>query len=263
MQLMLVLGGTPAGTVASIVVGVAAAASAVAGVPLGLTVSSTDLGAHAWRRLWPIAGAIAALSLCLPRGGLAAGMALFYVAAGLALAVNARRVLGLRHRPAELGLALAMLAPAVGGVALLIERSGSVARLDLLAAVAVANLIGFSATVHLVARASTPRAQLLAAAVALGAVVACLSTPWAAVVGGVLVAVGAGAGLGAAGRGQALSVLIGGLLLTLAGVLATAGPAWVTAVLSVCSAGAAAMAGLARRSAEQPCEAQTAALESR
>jgi hypothetical protein len=240
-----------------------AAASAVAGVPLGLSVTSTDLGAHAWRRLWPIAGVIAAVSLCLPRGGLATGMALFFVATGLALAVNARVVVGLGRRPADLGLGLAMLAPAVGAVALLVDRSGPAERLDLLAAVAVANLVGFCATVHVVAVAPSAGAQLLAAAIALGAMIACLSTPWGLLGGGLLVVVGAGAGL--RHRGPALAAAVAGLLLMAGGALTLVldGPAWVPPVLSGLAGLAGAVTALPRRAAESACQAQTAALEPR
>lgn len=69
------------------VIAVLCAVGMVLVVPLGLrlTDDGTDPAARAWARLWPLAGGVGALSLVLPRGGVAAGLALMYAGATVAL----------------------------------------------------------------------------------------------------------------------------------------------------------------------------------
>jgi hypothetical protein len=116
-------------------------------VPLGLRL--LDDGANptalAWARVWPVAGTVGAISLLLPAGALAGGMAAVYAGATLALAASG--VLRLMHlmslRPAELAVAAALVSPAVGGVGLVAQRLDGDAALALL--VGQAHIVGFAA----------------------------------------------------------------------------------------------------------------------
>lgn len=97
-------------------------------VPLGLRLlgGRGDPLVAAWARVWPVAGAVGALSMLLPRGGLAAGAALLYAGATLALALTAPvRLWRTRSlAPAEVAVLTALVTPAVAGVALVAERGG-------------------------------------------------------------------------------------------------------------------------------------------
>ncbi|WP_371516358.1 YndJ family protein [Kitasatospora sp. NBC_01300] len=94
-------------------------------VPLGLALIG-EPGLARVRRLWPLAAVPGALSLWLPRGGLATGSAALYALGTLAVALHAplrlRRTRSLA--PAELAVLTALAAPAVAGTALVAERSG-------------------------------------------------------------------------------------------------------------------------------------------
>ncbi|MER7672561.1 YndJ family protein [Kitasatospora sp. NPDC096128] len=94
-------------------------------LPLGLALID-EPGLARIRRLWPLAAVPGALSLWLPRGGLATGTAAVYALGTLAVALHAPRRLA-RTRSlasAEIAVLTALAAPSVAGVALVAERSG-------------------------------------------------------------------------------------------------------------------------------------------
>lgn len=109
-------------------IGVLCAVGMVVVVPLGLRLlgGREDPLVAAWARVWPVAGAVGALSMLLPRGGLAAGLALLYAGATLALALSAPvRLWRTRSlAPAEVAVLTALVTPAVAGVSLVAERAG-------------------------------------------------------------------------------------------------------------------------------------------
>lgn len=109
-------------------VGVLCAVGMVVVVPLGLRLlgERDDPVVAAWARVWPVVGAVGALSMLLPQGGLAAGPAVLYLGATLALALTAPvRLWRTRSlAPAEVAVLTALVAPAVAGVALVAERAG-------------------------------------------------------------------------------------------------------------------------------------------
>ncbi|MQS11568.1 hypothetical protein F7Q99_04520 [Streptomyces kaniharaensis] len=94
-------------------------------VPLGLALVG-EPGLARVRRLWPLAAVPGALSLWLPRGGLAAGSAVPYALGTLAVATHAplrlARVRSLAAR--EVAVLTALATPAVAAVALVAERAG-------------------------------------------------------------------------------------------------------------------------------------------
>ncbi|ARF81011.1 YndJ family protein [Kitasatospora aureofaciens] len=94
-------------------------------LPLGLALID-EPGLARVRRLWPLAAVPGALSLWLPRGGLATGCALLYALGTLLVALHAPLRLA-RTRSlaaAEVAVLTALTAPSVAGVALVAERSG-------------------------------------------------------------------------------------------------------------------------------------------
>ncbi|MER7846399.1 YndJ family protein [Kitasatospora sp. NPDC096077] len=94
-------------------------------LPLGLALVD-EPGLARIRRLWPLAAVPGALSLWLPRGGLATGAAVVYALGTLAVALQAPRRLARTRSlaPAEIAVLTALAAPSVAGVALVAERSG-------------------------------------------------------------------------------------------------------------------------------------------
>lgn len=94
-------------------------------VPLGLALVD-EPGLARVRRFWPIAAVPGALSLWLPRGGLATGSAVLYALGTLAIALHAPLRLARTRSlaPAEVAVLAALAAPSVAGVALVAERSG-------------------------------------------------------------------------------------------------------------------------------------------
>ncbi|MEV7600839.1 YndJ family protein [Kitasatospora sp. NPDC089797] len=94
-------------------------------LPLGLALLD-EPGLARLRRVWPLAAVPGALSLWLPRGGLATGAAVCYALGTLALALHAPRRLARTRSlaPAETAVLTALAAPSVAGVALVAERSG-------------------------------------------------------------------------------------------------------------------------------------------
>ncbi|MER7756168.1 YndJ family protein [Kitasatospora sp. NPDC097643] len=94
-------------------------------VPLGLALID-EPGLARVRRLWPLAAVPGALSLWLPRGGLATGCATLYALGTLAVALHAPRRLARTRSlaPAEVAVLTALATPSVAGVALVAERSG-------------------------------------------------------------------------------------------------------------------------------------------
>ncbi|MFF2079515.1 YndJ family protein [Kitasatospora sp. NPDC058162] len=94
-------------------------------LPLGLALID-EPGLARIRRLWPLAAVPGALSLWLPRGGLATGTAVVYALGTLAVALHAPRRLARTRSlaPAEIAVLTALAAPSVAGVALVAERSG-------------------------------------------------------------------------------------------------------------------------------------------
>ncbi|MFI9329761.1 YndJ family protein [Kitasatospora sp. NPDC052868] len=94
-------------------------------IPLGLTLID-EPGLARVRRYWPLAAVPGALSLWLPRGGLATGCAALYALGTLALAAHAplrlRRTRSLA--PREIAVLTALATPSVAGLALVAERSG-------------------------------------------------------------------------------------------------------------------------------------------
>ncbi|MFJ4840540.1 YndJ family protein [Streptomyces sp. NPDC088746] len=94
-------------------------------VPLGLGLVG-DPSLHRIRRLWPLFAVPGAVSLWLPRGGVATALALCYALGTLLLATHAPRRLARTHslRPAEAALLTALVAPSVAALSLVAERSG-------------------------------------------------------------------------------------------------------------------------------------------
>ncbi|MFI8086028.1 YndJ family protein [Kitasatospora sp. NPDC086009] len=94
-------------------------------IPLGLTLID-EPGLARVRRLWPLAAVPGALSLWLPRGGLATGCAALYALGTLALAAHApARLARIRSlAPREIAVLTALATPSVAGLALVAERSG-------------------------------------------------------------------------------------------------------------------------------------------
>ncbi|MEU1485682.1 YndJ family protein [Streptomyces sp. NPDC005752] len=94
-------------------------------VPLGLGLVG-DPSLDRIRRMWPLFAAPGALSLWLPRGDVAAALALCYALGTLLLATHAPRRLARTRsaRPAEAALLTALVAPSVAALALVAERSG-------------------------------------------------------------------------------------------------------------------------------------------
>lgn len=125
----------------------AAAISIVAVVPWVLWRSAEDANARAWGRYWVVVAVVGAISLLLPRGGLALGPAVFYLAgsAALALSVPARLLRGFPLPVTEPAVIGALLNPLVGAGLLLIDRSGMSlgAGHNLLWWVAAVHAIGF------------------------------------------------------------------------------------------------------------------------
>jgi hypothetical protein len=109
-------------------IGALCALGMVVVVPLGLRLlgGDDDPLVAAWARVWPVAGAVGALSMLLPRGGLATGVALLYAGATVALALTAPvRLWRTRSlRPAEVAVLTALVAPSVAGLSLVAERAG-------------------------------------------------------------------------------------------------------------------------------------------
>lgn len=94
-------------------------------IPLGLTLID-EPGLARVRRLWPLAAVPGALSLWLPRGGLATGCAALYALGTLALAAHAPVRLARTRSlaPREVAVLTALGTPSVAGLALVAERSG-------------------------------------------------------------------------------------------------------------------------------------------
>ncbi|MEU6232892.1 YndJ family protein [Kitasatospora sp. NPDC047058] len=94
-------------------------------IPLGLALID-EPGLARVRRLWPLAAVPGALSLWLPRGGLATGCAALYALGTLALALHAPVRLARTRSlaPAETAVLTALATPSVAGLALVAERSG-------------------------------------------------------------------------------------------------------------------------------------------
>ncbi|MFJ6140943.1 YndJ family protein [Kitasatospora sp. NPDC092286] len=92
---------------------------------LGLTLID-EPGLARVRRYWPLAAVPGALSLWLPRGGLATGSALLYALGTLALAAHAPLRLARTRSlaPRETAVLTALATPSVAGLALVAERSG-------------------------------------------------------------------------------------------------------------------------------------------
>ncbi|WP_256178509.1 YndJ family protein [Kitasatospora aureofaciens] len=132
-------------------------------VPLGLALIN-EPGLARVRRLWPLAAVPGALSLWLPRGGLAAGSAVLYALGTLAVAAHAPLRLARTRSlaPREIAVLTALAAPAVAGVALVAERAGYALfgfELHILAlTVPHFHFAGFTAALvaGLVCRAATP-----------------------------------------------------------------------------------------------------------
>ncbi|MFH9352093.1 YndJ family protein [Kitasatospora sp. NPDC017646] len=94
-------------------------------LPLGLALID-EPGLARVRRLWPLAAVPGALSLWLPRGGLATGSAALYALGTLLVALHSPLRLARTRSlaPAEVAVLTALAAPSVAGVALVAERSG-------------------------------------------------------------------------------------------------------------------------------------------
>ncbi|WP_082495275.1 YndJ family transporter [Cellulomonas sp. Leaf334] len=86
-------------------------------LPLGLRLLGDQVVPRPRSAMWPLVGLLAAVSVWLPVGSAAAGLALPFAAAAAMLALCAFAV-----RPVSTAVALAT--PVVGGVALVAERSG-------------------------------------------------------------------------------------------------------------------------------------------
>ncbi|MEU4424006.1 YndJ family protein [Actinoplanes sp. NPDC024001] len=94
-------------------------------VPLGLRLLADPAG-EAARRWWPVGAVAGAVSLWLPRGPLAVGLAVIYAASAGVLGAYAIRVLwrAERDRPAQLAVVTALISPAIAASALIAERAG-------------------------------------------------------------------------------------------------------------------------------------------
>ncbi|MEV6523853.1 YndJ family transporter [Longispora sp. NPDC051575] len=88
-------------------------------LPLGLRLLHLPA---AVRTFWPLAAVPGAISLWLPRGATAAGLAAAYLAMTLIVAFQAGRRSG--WNPRELAVRTALVSPAVAAAALLVERTG-------------------------------------------------------------------------------------------------------------------------------------------
>lgn len=122
-------GQTPDTVVAmTAIIGALSALGMIVVVPLGLRLMSDDGDqlVRAWARVWPVAGAVGAISLLLPRGGIAGGLAVLYAGATIALAATAPLRLARTRslRPAEIAVLTALVTPAVAGTSLVAERIG-------------------------------------------------------------------------------------------------------------------------------------------
>jgi hypothetical protein len=93
---------------------------------LGLIDDRQDPRIARIRTLWPGAAAVGAVALWLPRGPVAAALALVYAAATLALALTAPLRLARTRSlaPPEIAVLTALVTPAVAGLALVAERWG-------------------------------------------------------------------------------------------------------------------------------------------
>ncbi|MFJ6852517.1 YndJ family protein [Streptomyces sp. NPDC091271] len=109
----------------SVLVGLVVMLGMLVIVPLGLGLVG-DPALHRIRRLWPVFAVPGAVSLWLPRGAAATGLALCYALGTLLLATHAPRRLARTRsvRPAEAALLTALVAPSVAALALVAERSG-------------------------------------------------------------------------------------------------------------------------------------------
>ncbi|MGW2541336.1 YndJ family protein [Kitasatospora sp. NPDC001574] len=94
-------------------------------LPIGLALID-EPGLARLRRYWPLAAVPGALSLWLPRGGLATGSAVLYALGTLAVAahVPVRLARTRSLAPHEIAVLTALAAPSVAGLALVAERSG-------------------------------------------------------------------------------------------------------------------------------------------
>ncbi len=110
------------------IIGALSALGMIVVVPLGLRLMGEDEDplVSAWARVWPVAGAVGAISLLLPRGGIAGGLAVLYAGATIALAATAPLRLARTRslRPAEIAVLTALVTPAVAGTSLVAERVG-------------------------------------------------------------------------------------------------------------------------------------------
>ncbi|MGY0235180.1 YndJ family transporter [Longispora urticae] len=88
-------------------------------LPLGLRLLHLPA---AVRTFWPLAAVPGAISLWLPRGATAAGLAAAYLMMTLIVAFQAGRRTG--WNPRELAVRTALVSPAVAATALLVERTG-------------------------------------------------------------------------------------------------------------------------------------------
>jgi len=109
-------------------VGALCAVGMVVVVPLGLRLlgERDDPLVAAWARIWPVAGVIGVLSMLLPRGGIAVGLAALYAGATVALAATAPVRLARTRSlaPAEVAVLTALVTPVVAGLSLVAERAG-------------------------------------------------------------------------------------------------------------------------------------------
>ncbi|MEV4702192.1 YndJ family protein [Actinoplanes sp. NPDC049316] len=94
-------------------------------VPAGLRLLADPAAAVA-RRVWPVGAVAGALSLWLPRGTLATGLATVYAIAAAVLCAYAmsRPARPRREWPAEAAVLTALAGPAIAASALVAERSG-------------------------------------------------------------------------------------------------------------------------------------------
>ncbi|MFD0277935.1 YndJ family protein [Kitasatospora sp. NPDC127111] len=171
-------------------------------IPLGLALID-EPGLARVRRLWPLAAVPGALSLWLPRGGLATGCAALYALGTLAVALHAPVRLARTRSlaPAETAVLTALVTPAVAGLALVAERSGHELfgfDLDILAlTVPHFHFAGFTAALvaGLVCRARPERAaaRFAALSVPLGTLLVLAGyfiDDWAELVGAVVLTTG-------------------------------------------------------------------------
>lgn len=109
----------------SVLVGLVVMLGMLVIVPAGLRLTE-DPALDRIRQLWPLFAAPGALSLWLPRGGPAAGLAALYALGAVLLALQAPLRLARTHslRPAEIALLTALVTPSVAALALVAERAG-------------------------------------------------------------------------------------------------------------------------------------------